>query len=357
MKNYPVFDGHNDTLLKLMRLGASSIEQFLHGNLDAHIDRVRAKSTGYRGAFFAVFTPSKKSISQSGSRTMLPAQHALKPDMSPIPRSHAVNFTNDTINLLHRIIGLSKGTIALINKAEDLKTFTQVPGLSIILHLEGAEAIDARFNNLQRYYKKGLRSLGLVWSRRNIFGSGVSLDFPGSPDVGPGLSEYGIELVKRCNQLGIILDLAHLNEKGFWDVARLSVKPLVVSHAGIHRLCPSPRNLSDRQLEAIANSNGITGITFANGLIRADGRIDLSATLNDIIDHIDYIRKHFGIDYVGFGSDFDGARIAEQLGDVTGILKLIEKLEERGFTEHELRKICYANWLRVIKETLASHRC
>ena len=120
----------------------------------------------------------------------------------------------------------------------------------------------------------GLRSLGLVWSRPNAFATGVSFAFPGTPDEGPGLTERGRALVRACAERGILVDLSHLNERGFWDVAALEHGPLVASHSGAHALCPSPRNLTDEQLRAIGASGGLVGINFHVGFVRADGAED-----------------------------------------------------------------------------------
>ena len=137
-----------------------------------------------------------------------------------------------------------------------------------VLHMEGCEAIDADLSALEIFYAAGLRSLGPVWSRNNIFGHGVPFAFPMSPDTGPGLTDAGKRLVKECNRLGVLIDLAHLTEKGFWDVARLSDQPLVVSHSNVHAITPVARNLTDRQLDAVRESKGLVGLNFAVGMLR-----------------------------------------------------------------------------------------
>ena len=143
--------------------------------------------------------------------------------------------------------------------------------LGAILHMEGAEAIDPGLDTLEVWYAAGLRSVGIVWSRPNAFGHGVPFSFPSSPDTGDGLTPAGIALVRRCAELGIAIDLSHLNAAGFWDVARTLDGPLIASHSCAHALCPSARNLTDDQLDAIAASGGLVGICFATGFLRADG--------------------------------------------------------------------------------------
>jgi membrane dipeptidase len=142
---------------------------------------------------------------------------------------------------------------------------------AMIFHIEGAEAIDPDLNALETLYQAGLRSIGIVWSRRNLFASGVPFVFPSSPDTGPGLTDAGKRLVKACNELGILIDLSHLNEKGFWDVAKLSDAPLVATHSGAHALSAASRNLTDKQLDAIRASGGMVGVNFHVGFLRADG--------------------------------------------------------------------------------------
>ena len=129
--------------------------------------------------------------------------------------------------------------------------------------MEGCEAIDADLAALDVFYAAGLRSLGPVWSRNNIFAHGVPFAFPMSPDTGPGLTEAGERLVKECNRKGILIDLAHITEKGFWDVAKLSDQPLIASHSNAHTLTPVARNLTDRQLDAIRDSKGLAGLNYA----------------------------------------------------------------------------------------------
>jgi membrane dipeptidase len=201
------------------------------------------------------------------------------------------------------------------------------------------------------FYEAGLRSLGIVWSRSNAFGHGVPFRFPSSPDTGPGLTDAGRELVRTCNQLGVMLDLAHLNERGFWDVAKLSNAPLVVTHAGVHALSPSARNLTDKQLDAIGESGGVVGVNFHVSDLRADGRFDADTPLTETVRHIDYVVERIGIDHVAFGSDFDGALMSLELGDAAGLPKLVAALRARGYDDAALQKVTHKNWIRVLRST------
>jgi membrane dipeptidase len=238
-----------------------------------------------------------------------------------------------------------------VRTTSELATCLREGVLASILHFEGAEPIDPNLDALEVFYQAGLRSLGLVWSRPNAFAHGVPFMFPHSPDTGPGLTDAGKALVRACNRLGIMLDLSHLNEQGFWDVAALSDAPLVATHSNVHALCPSTRNLTDNQLAAIKESQGIVGLNFAVSMLREDGHNDLDTPLEVMVRHIDYLVEHLGIDCVGFGSDFDGSKISHALGDVTGLPKLIAALAQHGYDEASLRKITHENWLRVLSKT------
>ena len=197
--------------------------------------------------------------------------------------------------------------------------------LAAILHFEGAEAIDTDLDALEVFYRAGLRSLGIVWSRPNAFGHGVPFRFPSSPDTGPGLTDAGFRLVDGCNELGILLDLSHLNERGFWDVAQRTAAPLVVTHAAAHAICPSSRNLTDYQLDAIRESDGMVGLNFEVSAVRPDSYDEPDTPLAVLVRQIDYLVERMGIDHVGFGSDFDGATMPREIGDISGVPKLVRR--------------------------------
>jgi membrane dipeptidase len=187
-----------------------------------------------------------------------------------------------------------------------------------------------------------------IASRSNIFAHGVPFAFPSSPDTGPGLTEAGKALVRTCNRLGIVIDLSHLNEKGFWDVADRTEDPLVATHSGVHAITASARNLTDKQLDAIRDSVGIVGVNFHVGFLHPEGNNDAEATsLTAIADHLEYMVGRMGIDHVALGSDFDGAVMPHDLKDAAGLPKLVAELRTRGYDDEALRKIAYENWLRI----------
>jgi len=197
-----------------------------------------------------------------------------------------------------------------------------------------------------------LRSIGIVWSRSNIFAHGVPFSFPRSPDTGPGLTSLGKELVKICDEKKILIDLSHLNEKGFWDVANLSTKPLIATHSNSHELCQHSRNLTNTQLHAIKESKGIVGINFATGFLRPDGQMKPDTSLDLIVQHADYLIKHLGEESVAIGSDFDGAPIPEKIKDLAGINHLKQHLFSSGYGKELIEKIFFRNWLNFLEKNL-----
>lgn len=346
-----VFDGHNDTLLNLYLPERGGGRKFFDRGSPklGHIDLPRAQEAGFWGGFFAIFVPSQ---------TLPNDFNAFKTEQGydfPIPPSldhaRAVEATHAMMSLLFELERESDGQFKVVRTVSEIEDCIDKKSISAILHFEGAEAIDTDFNSLEVYYQSGLRSLGIVWSRPNAFASGVPLRFPSSPDNGPGLTDAGKALVRACNQLKIMIDLSHINEAGFWDVARLSDAPLVATHSNVHALCEIGRNLTDNQLDAIRESDGIVGLNFAVGFLREDGGWGTDISLSTMVRHIDYLVARIGIDRVGFGSDFDGAKIPDALGDVTGLPKLIDALRNAGYGEPELRKLTHENWLRVLRQT------
>jgi membrane dipeptidase len=147
------------------------------------------------------------------------------------------------------------------------------------------------------------------------------------------------------------VDLSHLNERGFWEVAALSDAPLVATHSNAHALCPSTRNLTDRQIDAIRDSDGMVGVNFAVAFLREDGREREDTSLETVVRHVDYLVERLGVERVGFGSDFDGARVPREIGDVSGLPKLLAALRDRGYDGESLRKLAHENWLRVLRRT------
>ena len=154
--------------------------------------------------------------------------------------------------------------------------------------------------------------------------------------------------MRRCAELGIAVDLSHLNAAGFWDVARVYDGPLIASHSGVHALCSSTRNLTDDQLDAIAASGGLVGINFDTGSLREDGGDDADTPVERIAEHARYVADRCGVDHVALGSDFDGAKMPAEVPDASGLPRVLEALEGAGFDALEVDRIASGNWRRVL---------
>jgi membrane dipeptidase len=346
----PFIDGHNDVLLAL-HLAGDGAGPFLGRRSEGHLDLERAREGCFAAGFFAVFVLPETEEERAATRIPDRKPPYAQPLAGSVPTKYAAREAGAIIDLLDELA--SGGDVRVARSGQDVEAALNGGPLAAILHFEGAEPIVPGLENLEPFYERGLRSLGIVWSRPNAFGEGVPFRFPSTPDVGGGLTEAGRRLVAECNRLGILIDLAHLNERGFWEVAELSEAPLVASHSNAHALSANSRNLTDAQLDEIGRSGGIVGITFHAGMLTEAGGVDPSAPLSRVIDHVDYVVNRIGIDHVGFGSDFDGATVPTELGDVAGLPRVVEALRDRGYTESDVAKPAHGNWLRVLGETWA----
>lgn len=347
---FPIFDGHNDVLLNLYLPERGGGRSFFTRSERGHLDLPRAREGGFAGGFFAVFIPRDPDSEAQPEPVMTPDGYESKLP-APLERGYAQRTALAVTATLFRLQEQSAGQVKVVRTVDELAACLHAGVLAAVLHFEGAEAIDPDLDALYVFHAAGLRSLGLVWSRPNAFAHGVPFMFPHSPDTGPGLTEAGKALVRACNRLGIMVDLSHLNEQGFWDVAKLTEAPLVATHSCVHAICPSTRNLTDKQLDAIGESDGIVGVNFSVGFVRPDGGFDAETPLSDIVRHVDYIAQRIGIERVALGSDFDGAKVPRELGDAAGLPRLVEALRAAGYDDAALHKITHENWLRVLRKT------
>lgn len=344
--NIPFFDGHNDTLLKLLEEAGPEPERaFVDGFAKAHIDLPRARASGMAGGFFAMFPPPLKTPLSDvvGSGT---GEAQLPPDLAI---ADAQASTNAMASILFRLEGA--GALTVCRDVASIRNAVATGSLAAIFHIEGAEAIDTDFRSLDVLYAAGLRSVGIVWSRANAFGTGVPFRHNADPDIGPGLTEAGKELVRVCNRMGVMLDLSHLNAAGFRDVAAISDRPLVATHSNVHAISPHARNLTDWQLAAIRDSGGVVGVNFATGFLRPDGQMRTDTEIEVVVRHVEALLEALGEDGVALGSDFDGAMIPVSIGDVTGVPKLLQALLDKGFGEPLVRKIAMKNWIGLLERT------
>lgn len=335
----PIFDGHNDCLLKLYRGGPGAGARY-RGGMPGHVDLPKAKAGGFAGGFYAMFVPDEGPMDWSVMRN---AQYDLPlPPMVAQEAARAVVVEQAAIlKELH-----DHGDLTICTNAATLRDAIGQGQQAAIMHLEGAEAIDPELQFLDTLYDLGLRSLGPVWSRPTIFGHGVPFRYPSDGDTGPGLTDAGFRLVERCAQMGIIVDLSHLNVAGFHDVATTGV-PLVATHSNAHAICPHARNLTDDQLRMIGRTNGMVGLNFASAFLRPDGQMLPQGALEWMVRHLDHMIELAGEDHVGFGSDFDGAVVPEEIGSVAGLDALREAMVTHGYDDAMMGKLCAGNWIAL----------
>lgn len=347
-----IFDGHNDTILSLAQTGRSFFERSEIG----HIDLARAREGGLGGGFFAIYirdpsVPATAVTDPAKVDAVLSVYGDEKNWPEPMPLEYAQSAALGLLGRLLRIEQESGGRVRIVRTASDLQSCLDAGVFAMLLHFEGAEPLDPDGHALEVFYAAGLRSVGLTHSRRNFFAQGVPFKFPHSPDTGPGLTEAGKDLVRQLNRRRVMIDLSHITERGFWDVAELSDAPLVATHSNAHALTPSPRNLTDRQLGAIRDSRGVAGLNFHVGFLREDGGRDPQTPIARMVEHVEYMVEKMGVECVALGSDFDGATMPADLKDAAGLPRLMQALADRGYTGDDLRMLAHGNWVRVLRET------
>ncbi|MCS4243236.1 membrane dipeptidase [Rhizobium sp. BIGb0125] len=336
----PVFDGHNDILSRLMREGVEGAEQrFLQGQNNVHIDIPRAREGGLVGGLCAIYVPSPAGgLDANGD----------------LPRAELHSAIDQTISqaaLLGRIEAQSEGAFTICRTAADIRKAMEKGSFAAVFHIEGIEAAGPDLDIVHVLHAAGLRTLGPVWSRPNIFAHGVPFRFGHDPDIGPGLTDAGRDLIRLCNRLKIMVDLSHMNDAGFRDIAKISDAPLVASHSNAFAVCPHSRNATDWQLSAIRETGGLIGLNFGVKFLHPEGKADPNMDISVMVRHIDYLVEHVGIDHVALGSDFDGTLISQKIGDATGLPRLLTALRDAGYDEESLVKIAHGNWIALLERT------
>lgn len=339
-----VFDGHNDVLSRLWTLQDDPVAAFARD--EGHINAPACKAGGFAGGFFAIYSPADRTpfdyspLGEGGGIESLP---------EPLNGDWALRSAMEQAGIASRLS--AAGVLAICTSAADLRDAMQGEKLACILHLEGADCIDPDLLVLDQLHRLGLRSLGPVWSRPNIFGEGVPFAFGIDGDTGAGLTDLGQRLAHRCIDLGVLLDTSHITMKGFWDIAKLG-QPIMATHSNAHAVCASARNLTDPQLRAIGETKGIVGLNFEPGFLVPDGARSGSAPISACIAHLDHMISVAGEDHVALGSDFDGARAPDGIDSARDLPALIAEMRRSGFGEDLVEKICFGNWMRFLADNL-----
>ncbi len=295
---------------------------------------------------------------------------------------------NRQIDSLYAWTGRNTSAMMIARTPADLKKAVKRQKLAVMMGVEGGHMIEDKIEYLDALYERGVRYMTLTWNNSTSWASSAQDESRNTVTSGKkGLTDLGRQIVKRMNELGIIVDLSHVGEQTFWDAIQTSTKPVIASHSCVYQLCPVFRNLKDEQIKAIAKNGGVIHLNFFSGFIdSAFGKRNaaflqshkkerdslhainpepyfteeylfarypeevksLRPTLSALLDHLDYIVKLVGVDHVGLGSDFDGISSApQQLDDVTGLPMITKALLEKGYSKKDIRKILGENFMRV----------
>ncbi len=319
-QNSFVFDAHCDTLGHAVAVPfRRDLTQWGdHG----HLDLPRMRAGGINAQIFACF-PGVERLS-----------------------ANATSGALQRVEALYELISRAPDQIALVQTADDLAQLSPQGPIGAILGLEGVEALDGQMSLLYAFYRLGIRNIGLTWDVRNPAADGVraNTEF--------GLTPFGRDLVEVCGELGIMVDVSHLNAAGLKDVLEISSKPIIASHSNARALFEHPRNLSDSQARAIAEKGGVIGVTFVTYYLSADRT---RSSLADLLDHLDHFVNVAGVEHVGIGSDYDGATIPSELDSGEKYPAITEGLLRRGYSPEDIRKILGENFRRAFADVL--NRC
>ncbi len=358
-----VADTHND-VLSTITMNGLNVENDLTGK--AHSDLARFKKGGVDIQMFSIFCDDRYG------------------------RGTAFKYANAEIDSLYAIAKRNPGKMEIVATPAQLDHALKTHKLAAMMGVEGGHMIEDNMDNLDSLFKRGVRYMTLTWNNSTSWATSAADESKKTFSVTPyGLTEFGKQIVRRMNELGMMVDISHVGEKTFWDAINTTTKPVIASHSSVYSICPVPRNLKDDQIKAVAKNGGVIDINFFSGFIdstyfrkrdvffskhkaefdslnalkKPDYEVseymakrypeELNAIrppLSLLIDHIDYIVKLVGADYVGLGSDFDGIDSAPiGLDGVQDFPKITEALLKRGYSEKDIDKILGGNFLRVFK--------
>lgn len=335
-----VVDGHSDTFSKVLmgydfftgsqsslQAGKSHIPRHGWASAGLHMDYPRIRRGGLDIQFMAIYTPPKFA--------------------GPDATAYALKMLFE----IKQAILKSNGAIQLIlNRADINKINADATGF--LISIEGGLPFAGNLGLVDTFYRLGMRSMTLTHNPLNELAEGIGNRNPFKPSARKpkGLTPFGRQVIKAANRLGIILDVAHLGSTGFWELVRLARGPIISSHTGVRALCDIPRNLDDNQLREIVRRNGVVGIFYLPEFVVKGKKV---VSIEDAVNHIQYVADKFGVDYVGLGSDFDGyAGTCTGLEDVSKLPNITASLVRRGFNKTEITKILGGNFLRVIRQVL-----
>lgn len=351
-----VVDGHNDVIIesilpgedigKRLKTGHTDIPRLLEGGVDVQV--------------FAVWSDDKKW------------------------KTGAFKHANDQIDALEKVVKNNPDKIEIAKSSADIERIRKSGKIVALIGIEGGNMIEGSLENLEKLYNRGARYLTLTWNYNLPWVTAAAMEVKTKGDEGKGLTDHGRAIIKRMNELGMMVDLSHAGEKTFYDVLEVTTKPVLVSHSNAAALTPHYRNLKDKQLEALKKNGGVIGVNFfsefldsgypkrVKKLFEKHHKVDpdkkpstdkmyatltkkqkneVNAPMEMVLKHIDYLVKKVGIDHVAIGSDFDGINSTPQgLEDVSKFPLLTKALMDRGYKQEDIAKIMGLNFLRILKE-------
>ena len=317
-----IVDAHNDTMMKVVNPENYAPSVDIGQSTDFHIDLPKMRAGNVKIAYFAAYTSDHGSFEKNNNMILASI--------------NALQFTEKNNN----------ETFCVATSYSDIEKAIQTDQRIGIQTIEGAYAFtdSNMIHLLQQYADLGVKVIAPVWNFSNSIGEGTLAQYvDGSPSHG-GLTNLGRTFISTMNERGIVIDVSHMNERTFWDVIHLSKMPVIASHSGANVIKPHVRNLTDEQLKAIAEKDGVINVVFCRYFIG-----DENAGISELVDHIDHIVRTVGIRHVGLGSDFDGATMPVDLQDISQMGKLIETLVNRGYQNEDIGLILGGNNLRVLK--------
>lgn len=314
-----VIDSHCDTVLRVIR--SQGAFRLRDEHTEGHVDIPRLKKGGVGLQFFAAYIGPE-----------------YKPDRS-------IKRTLQLLDCLYTELDDNQDSLHLVLDSGNLEEARRLGKIGVLLSIEGGEALEGDIAMLRVYHRLGVRALGLTWNERNQIAEGV-----GDCRSGGGLSAFGVKVVEEMNRLGMIVDVSHLSEPGFFDVLEVSRHPIIASHSNSRAVCDHVRNLTDKQIKALAENGGVMGLNMAHEFIVAGGH----PTIDHVIDHVDHVANLLGnTAHIGLGGDYDGiTKPPIGLEDMSKYPALTDALLRRGYNEAQVRQILGENHLRVIKTVI-----
>ena len=352
-----VVDGHNDVIVESILPGKDIGKRIKTG----HTDLPRLKEGGVDVQVFAVWSDDKKW------------------------KKNAYKHANDQIDALEKLIANNPDKIELAKSSADIERINKDGKIVALIGIEGGNMIEERLDYLETLYNRGARYLTLTWNYNLPWVTAAAMEVKTKDKKGKGLTAHGKDIIRKMNELGMMVDLSHAGEQTFYDVLSNTSKPVLVSHSNAAALTPHYRNLKDAQLEALKKNGGVVGVNFYSefldsnypkrvknlyykshkkdstnkeisvgkmyGALSAKQKHEANAPFENVLKHIDHLVAKAGIDHVAIGSDFDGIESPPQeLEDVTKFPVLTKALLERGYSKEDVAKIMGLNFLRVLKE-------